>query len=135
MKESPIDKAAIEILEKNLENIYRRGSVTSTFMNHEQQMYRQLNQRNLSLPNIHFPYEHIYKQANQQSEKLEMQALENMQEDAQSSNFQQTANWHGTGASDASPSNIDSRQRQQSIVSIQRMISNRANSLASSQEV
>ena len=28
MKENPIDKAAIEILEKTIKNIYRRGSVT-----------------------------------------------------------------------------------------------------------
>ena len=35
MKENPIDKAAYEIIEKNLENIYRRGSVTSTFMAHD----------------------------------------------------------------------------------------------------
>ena len=35
MKENPIDKAAIEIIEKNLENIYRRGSVTSTFMGND----------------------------------------------------------------------------------------------------
>ena len=33
-KESSIDKAAIEIL-GNLENIYRRGSVTSNFMHQD----------------------------------------------------------------------------------------------------
>ena len=36
--ENTLDKAAIQILEKNLQNIYRRGSVTSSFMNPDSAM-------------------------------------------------------------------------------------------------
>ena len=53
LNENSIDKAAIEIIEKNLQNIYRRGSVTSSFMNPDSAMHRHLNQRNFSVPNIH----------------------------------------------------------------------------------
>ena len=59
--ENSIDKAAIELLEKNLQNIYRRGSVTSSFMNPDSAMYRHLNQRNLSLPNINNPHQNQIK--------------------------------------------------------------------------
>ena len=60
VKESNYDKAAMEILERNIGNICRRGSVTSNFLTGgDTQMLRQLHSRNLSLPNIHFPNEHI----------------------------------------------------------------------------
>ena len=58
LAENSIDKAAIEIIEKNLQNIYRRGSVTSSFMNPDSAMHRHLNQRNFSLPNIHVHNSH-----------------------------------------------------------------------------
>jgi len=63
-----------------------------------------------------------------------MQALENIQDDGNSSH--QTANWQGTGASDHGDTSYSgSRMRQPSVTSLQRLISNRANSLASSSEV
>ena len=63
-----------------------------------------------------------------------MQALENIMDDGYSS--RQTAHWQEAGASDAGePSNSASIQPpSESVTSLQRLISNRANSIASSAE-